>query len=88
MSYQASLSDCHISILEQFQIKANLIVPVLKGEELWGLLCIHQCSVPRHWQPKEIEFVRKIAVQLGVAVQQAKLLAQAEQRCPGYRNNS
>ena len=78
--YNDSLSDCHISILERFQIKANLIVPVLKGEELWGLLCIHQCSTTRQWQPKEIEFVSKIAVQLGVAVQQAKLLVQAEQR--------
>lgn len=78
--YNDCLSDCHIKILERFQIRANLIVPVLKGEQLWGLLCIHQCSSPRHWQPREIEFVRKIAIQLGVAVQQAKLLEQAEQR--------
>lgn len=78
--YNNGLSDCHINILERFQIRANLIVPVLKGEQLWGLLCIHQCSGPRHWQPKEIEFVRKIAIQLGVAVQQAELLEQAQQR--------
>jgi PAS domain S-box-containing protein len=78
--YNDGLSDCHIKILERFQIRANLIVPVLKGEQLWGLLCIHQCSSPRHWQPREIEFVRKIAIQLGVAVQQAQLLEQAEQR--------
>jgi PAS domain S-box-containing protein len=78
--YNDCLSDCHIHILERFQIRANLIVPVLKGENLWGLLCIHQCSAPRHWQAKEIEFVQKIAVQLGVAVQQAKLLEQAQQR--------
>lgn len=78
--YHHGLSDCHIKILERFQIRANLIVPVLKGEQLWGLLCIHQCSSPRHWQPREIEFVRKIAIQLGVAVQQAELLKQAQQR--------
>lgn len=78
--YNDGLSDCHIKILERFQIRANLIVPVLKGEQLWGLLCIHQCSGPRHWQPREIEFVRKIAIQLGVAVQQAELLEQAQQR--------
>ena len=61
-------------------MRANLVVPLLKGEELWGLLCIHQCSAPRQWQDKEIEFVTQIAVQLGVALQQAKLLEQAEQR--------
>ncbi|MFB8787407.1 MAG: PAS domain S-box protein [Potamolinea sp.] len=27
--YEAGLSDCHIQLLEQFQIKANLVVPIL-----------------------------------------------------------
>jgi len=27
--YEAGLSDCHIQLLEQFQIKANLIIPIL-----------------------------------------------------------
>ncbi|MEL7035263.1 MAG: GAF domain-containing protein [Cyanobacteria bacterium J06592_8] len=74
--HNAGLSDCHIQILEQFQVRANLIVPVLKGEELWGLLCIHQCSHPRRWQLPEIEFVRKIAVYFAVALQQAEQLEQ------------
>jgi len=39
--YNAGLSDCHIAILAQFQVKANLIVPLIKGNKLWGLLCIH-----------------------------------------------
>ncbi|MGF1493674.1 MAG: GAF domain-containing protein [Microcoleaceae cyanobacterium] len=74
--HNAGLSDCHIQILEQFQVRANLIVPVLKGEELWGLLCIHQCSNPRRWQLAEIEFVRKIATYFAVALQQAEQLEQ------------
>jgi len=74
--YNAELSDCHIRILEQFQVRANLIVPVLKGEELWGLLCIHQCRSPRRWQISEIEFVRKIAIHFAIALQQADYLGQ------------
>ena len=74
--YNAELSDCHIQILEQFQVRANLIVPVLKGEELWGLLCIHQCSTPRRWQLPEIEFVQKIATHFALALQQAEHLKQ------------
>ncbi len=73
--HKAGLSDCHIKILAQFQIQANLIVPLLQGEKLWGLLCIHQCSVPRQWQEIEIEFVSQIANHLGVALQHAELLA-------------
>ena len=61
-------------------MKANLVAPLLRGETLWGLLCIHQCSAPRRWQDKEIEFVTHIASQLGVGLQQAELLAQAQQQ--------
>jgi light-regulated signal transduction histidine kinase (bacteriophytochrome) len=74
--YQAGLSDCHIQILAQFQVRANLIVPLLQGQELWGLLCIHQCSAPRQWQPIEIDFVSQIANHLGVALQHAQLLTE------------
>jgi len=88
--YAAGLSDCHIEILARFQVRANLIVPLLQGQKLWGLLCIHQCAAPRQWQAIEIEFVTHIAEHLGVALQHAELLAdlpaeiaerqQAEQR--------
>lgn len=74
--YNAGLSDCHIRILKQFQIRANLVVPVLQGNDLWGLLCIHQCSHPRPWQVSEIEFVRKIADYFAIALQQAEHLEQ------------
>lgn len=72
--YTAGLSDCHIEILAQFHIRANLAVPLLQGSNLWGLLCIHQCRGPRQWQDREIAFVRQIADHLGVALQQAELL--------------
>jgi light-regulated signal transduction histidine kinase (bacteriophytochrome) len=88
--HNAGLSDCHIEVLSQFQIRANLIVPLLQSQKLWGLLCIHQCRAPRQWQAIEIEFVSQIANHLGIALQHAELLAdlrteiierqQAEQR--------
>jgi light-regulated signal transduction histidine kinase (bacteriophytochrome) len=74
--YDAGLSDCHIEILARFQVRANLVVPLLQGQNLWGLLCIHQCRAPRQWQETEIEFVHQIANHLGVALQHAELLAE------------
>jgi light-regulated signal transduction histidine kinase (bacteriophytochrome) len=76
--HNAGLSDCHINILAQFQVRANLVVPLLQGEDLWGLLCIHQCSAPRQWQATEVEFVTYIANHLGVALQHAELLAKLQ----------
>ncbi|MEE3717068.1 GAF domain-containing protein [Tumidithrix elongata RA019] len=76
--YNAGLLDCHRDVLAQFQIRANLIVPLLNGEDLWGLLCIHQCSDSRHWKKFEIEFIQQIANQLAIAIQQASLLQQLQ----------
>ncbi|MUG98573.1 GAF domain-containing protein [Scytonema sp. UIC 10036] len=73
--YNNGLSECHIQILAQFQIRANLVVPLLRGQNLWGLLCIHQCRGPRAWQATEIEFATQIATHLGIALQHAELLA-------------
>lgn len=72
--YGEHLSPCHVSILEQFQVRANLVIPLLQGQYLWGLLCIHQCDAPRQWDATEIQFVQQIAGQLSVAIQQAELL--------------
>ncbi|NJM18592.1 MAG: GAF domain-containing protein [Richelia sp. RM2_1_2] len=76
--YQAGLSDCHVDILSQFQVRANLIVPLLQENVLWGLLCVHQCSDTRHWQESEIEFIRLIAEHFTVAIQQAEYFRKLE----------
>jgi|GEM_PF-567134 len=76
--HNAGLSDCHIQVLSQFQICANLVVPLLKSDKLWGLLCIHQCDSPRTWENLEIDFVKQIAIQLAIAVQQADLYEQIQ----------
>ncbi len=74
--HDAGLSDCHIQVLSQFQVRANLVVPLLQGHHLWGLLCIHQCYGPRQWQETEVEFVQQIAEHLGVALYHAELMAE------------
>jgi PAS domain S-box-containing protein len=77
---QSPLPECYSTLLERFQVQANLVVPLLQGEHLWGLLCIHQCASPRQWQESEIEFIKKIAANLGIAIQQAELLVTMRQR--------
>ncbi len=76
--YQGKFPGCYVQILEKFQVRANMIAPLLKKGELWGLLCIHQCTAPRYWQPSEIEFASQIAEQLGVALKQDSYLKQVQ----------
>ncbi|WP_052672308.1 GAF domain-containing protein [Aliterella atlantica] len=74
--YAANLAPCHVEMLAQFQIKANLVVPILQGEVLWGLLVANQCSAPRKWESIEIELLQQLATQVGIAIQQADLFSQ------------
>jgi methyl-accepting chemotaxis protein PixJ len=71
--YQAGLKECHIRILERFQVKANLVAPILAEGKLLGLLIAHQCSEPREWSAGEQEFLAQVAVQVGFALDQAQL---------------
>ncbi|NJK59107.1 MAG: response regulator [Oscillatoriales cyanobacterium SM2_1_8] len=72
------MADCYRAILQQFEVRANLVVPLLNGTELWGLFCAHQCGGARTWEVTDIDFVQRLAAQLSVALQQATLLEQAE----------
>lgn len=76
--YNSDLSKYHINILKGLQIQANLAVPLLNGNTLWGMICIHQCSSPRHWETIEISLVQQISNQLGIALQQAFLYQQVQ----------
>lgn len=78
--YKAEIKECFLNVLNQFQIQATLVAPVMKGDELWGLLCVHQCIAPREWQNSEIQFVTQVATQLSVALEQAELLTQTRQQ--------
>lgn len=75
---EAGLTECHLRQLEQYNVKANLVAPILINGELVGLLIAHQCSRPRNWDSSEINFFRQVAIQLGFALEQSQLYAQAE----------
>ncbi|NER34574.1 MAG: PAS domain S-box protein [Oscillatoria sp. SIO1A7] len=95
---EANLSDCHRQVLEKLEVKANLVVPILINENqsnselcyksssqsryLWGLLIAHQCSAPRHWEVEQLNLLDELALQIAIAIQQARLyqLAQTELR--------
>jgi GAF domain-containing protein/two-component sensor histidine kinase len=70
---QANLVTCYDDVLKRFGVKANLVVPIVANEQLWGLLITHHCQAPRPWQASEVELLRQLAIQVGIAVQQAEL---------------
>jgi diguanylate cyclase (GGDEF)-like protein/PAS domain S-box-containing protein len=86
--YRANVQPCYIKFLEQFQVKASLVVPILIAQEveqlpdphcplpkLWGLLVTYQCSQIRNWQAFEIDLLAQLADQVAIAIQQSELYA-------------
>jgi PAS domain S-box-containing protein len=69
----ADLSPCHKDLLQCFQVKANIVVPISFGDTLWGLLIAHQCFAPRQWEEFEIDLLRQLANHVAIAIQQVKL---------------
>ena len=78
--YAANLTDCHIELLERFQVRANLVVPILLNDDntLWGLLIAHQCSAPRQWDDDDIQLLHQLSIHLSLALQQAELYQNLE----------
>jgi hypothetical protein len=74
--YTAGLSKCHVDFLARLQVRANLVIPIVQGEKLWGLLVANQCSEPRQWQQLEIDLLKQLAMQAAIAIQQSELYQQ------------
>ncbi|MEA5518719.1 GAF domain-containing protein [Limnoraphis robusta] len=77
--YESGLTDCYIKLLEPFGVKANIVAPIIAETRLHGLLIVHQCSGPRKWGESDINFVKQLATQLSLALDQVLLLQQQQQ---------
>ena len=73
---QEQVPTDYVEILQQLGVRANLVVPILQREAVWGLLIAYQCTSPRQWQDFEIELMSQLADQVGIALAQSQLLEQ------------
>ncbi len=87
----AAVADCLVEFVEQFGVKAKLIVPILHSVNvhpprsappanvLWGLLIAHQCDRPRQWVDFELELMQQLADQISIALAQGELWEHLEE---------
>lgn len=76
--YAAQLTPCHVELLAQLQVRANLAVPIVADEKLWGLLVVQQCRSVREWQRLEIQLLQQLATQVAIAIHQSELYQQVQ----------
>ncbi|MCC5663741.1 GAF domain-containing protein [Nostoc sp. CHAB 5784] len=74
--YAAGLHPCHIDFLASLQVRANLVVPIFKEQDMWGLLIAQHCHQSRQWQQTETDLTLQLATQIGIAARHAELRQQ------------
>ena len=74
----SGLTPCHVDLLASFDVKANLVVPIITEEKLWGLLIAQHCQSPRQWHSSEVELLKQLANYVGIAARQAELYHQVQ----------
>lgn len=88
--YLVGHKECHIELLEQMEARAYVLAPIFIADsnmfgskKLWGLIGCYQNTGARRWQNYEVDTLRQLGLQLGIALQQIdyldRLQKQAEQ---------
>lgn len=55
------LHPCHREFLQSLNVQANLVVPILSKNNLWGLLIAHDCTAPRNWDKNDLKAMQNAA---------------------------
>jgi len=76
--YTAGLHPHQVHLLESLPVRASLVVPIWSQQQLWGLITAQHCHQPHQWQEIEIDLLKQLATQIGIAVHQAELQKQVQ----------
>ncbi|TFI55467.1 GAF domain-containing protein [Mastigocladus laminosus UU774] len=76
--YVAGLHPYQIDFLSSLQVRANLVVPIIFQQDLWGLLIAQHCCEPRQWLQTEIDLLKQLATQISIAIQNSELRQQVQ----------
>ncbi|NEP57009.1 MAG: PAS domain S-box protein [Symploca sp. SIO2G7] len=74
----SDIRPCHLGLLTKLQVRANLVVPILPGNSLWGLLIAHQCSSPKQWSKSEVDLLKHLTLQIKSAIRQVEATRQSQ----------
>ena len=67
-----------VNLANSSDVGSILLIPIVCEQKLWGILAIEQYS-SRQWRKEEVGLLQRTALELSVAIKQAKLYQQLEQ---------
>ncbi len=63
-----NLTPYQSQVLDHFQIRASLALPIIVEQSVWGLLVVQQCTRSRNWQEDEISLLYQITTELTLTI--------------------
>ena len=66
--------------IETFMIKSNLVVPMIRQDQVTGVLTLDYCERPTRFQPWQVDLATAIAGQLSLALENTRLYAEVRGR--------
>ncbi|MCA9971223.1 MAG: GAF domain-containing protein [Anaerolineales bacterium] len=80
LRYDNAFSPHHIALLQAAELKSVLLVPLVRRQQVLGLLALGQVTEPRTFTQRELRLTENLAGQAAVAIEHARLFAQAQRR--------
>ncbi len=77
--FNAAFHPNHLDLMKRLQIKANLVVPIVEQDELYGLLIAHHCQTIHEWELSEINFMKELARELSSVLARLSYIKQIQQ---------
>ncbi|WP_373542372.1 GAF domain-containing protein [Chamaesiphon sp.] len=74
----AGLSDDRLEILNSWQVRAQIVVPISVDRKPFGAIVGQMCHTPRTWESATTELLSQIGTQVSLVLTQAQLFAQRE----------
>ncbi|AFZ42845.1 methyl-accepting chemotaxis sensory transducer with GAF sensor [Halothece sp. PCC 7418] len=68
----------HRKLMVDLEIKANLVVPIVIRESLYGLLIAHKCYETHEWQDREINFLQRLSQEISRVLERSRLLQELQ----------
>ncbi|MBE9125833.1 HAMP domain-containing protein [Coleofasciculus sp. LEGE 07092] len=64
----------HLKFTERLEVKASLDALVFNQGQPFGFLSVHYCTDAHEWEPSEIDFLKRLAEQMRLALDRVTLL--------------
>jgi CheY-like chemotaxis protein len=68
-SIDINLLPSQINRFTQWEVKSEVIIPLVKNQESWGVLIVNYCQFFHQWKDDELKFLTQISQQIDIAIQ-------------------